>query len=146
MNQSVFTPLSMDSRKAVFRMLWVLTAMGVVGLVLRAAPLRYQMLQSDVDGYEAGLQALGLSLTFFAGYFTTWELAVVGASLLVAGLIVWKRADDGFAMLVAISLTLFGLLPPLIDGLTFFNPQWAIPISALRMVEKRKTRSTHSLN
>lgn len=135
MNRSEPLPLSLDSRKAVLRALWLLTAIGVVALVLNATPLRYQMLQRDLGGYEAGLQALGLSLSFFATYFTAWELAVVVASLLVAGLIVWKRADDWFALLVAISLTLFGLLPPLLDGVTFFYPQWAIPISALRMAE-----------
>ncbi|WP_420627340.1 histidine kinase [Candidatus Leptofilum sp.] len=122
------------NQTAVFRTVWFVVTTAVVVLLAMATPLRYEMLRSDIYNYEAGLQALGLSLTFFAIYFVSWELVVIVGSLLVAGLIVWQRADDWFAMLVALGFTLFGLVPPLIDGLQFANPKWAFPISALRLM------------
>ena len=115
------------------RLIWLLTTLIVLGMVLIAAPLRFQMLQTDVYGYAEGLDALGLSLTFFAAYFTFWELIVVGGSILVGALIAWKKGNDWFAMLVAICLTLFGLLPPLVDGLSFSYPQWTLFIVILRV-------------
>ena len=123
-----------QQQTAVYRTIWLMVATAVVILLTTATPLRYRMLQSDIYNYQAGLDVLGLTLNFFAAYFVAWELIVVVGSLLVAGLIVWKRADDWFAMLVALGLTLFGLLPPLIDGLRFANPQWTTPISALRLL------------
>lgn len=118
---------------AVYRTIWLVVTTAVLILIGVATPLRYRMLQSDIYGYEAGLNALGLSLDFFAAYFVGWELLVVVGSLLVAGLIVWQRADDWFAMLVASGLSFFGLVPPLIDGLHFANSQWAILVSVLRL-------------
>ena len=117
----------------IMRSIWLVITLTVLGMVLTAAPLRFQMLQIDVYGYAEGLDALGLSLTFFAAYFTFWELIVVGGSILVGALIAWKKGNDWFAMLVAIALTLFGLLPPLVDGLSFTYPQWTLFIVMLRV-------------
>lgn len=118
---------------AVYRAVWFVVATAVVVLIAIATPLRYRMLRSDVYDFGEGLAALGLSLDFFSAYFLGLELLVVAGSLAVAGLIVWKRASDWFPMLVALSLTLLGLVPPLIDGLHFDNPQWTVPISTLRL-------------
>ena len=120
-------------KTAVFRAGWLLITAGVFGLIVAAAPLRYQMLQVDVYGFNEGLQELGLTTFFFAAYFTILELIVVLVSLGVAALIAWKRPDDWFAMWTAVTLTLFGLNPPLVDGLIFASPQWAAPISLLRL-------------
>lgn len=124
-----------SNQATALRFVWLLLTLFVVGLVVAATPLRYQMLQSDVYGYQDGLLAVGLSLSFFAAYFTFWELVVVGGSLLVAILIAWKRSDDWFAMLVAISMTLFAMLLPLVDGLSYANPQLTVPIVILRQIE-----------
>ncbi|WP_420643731.1 histidine kinase [Candidatus Leptofilum sp.] len=126
--------INLRQQTAVYRTIWFVVATAVVTLVVVATPLRYRMLQSDVYNFGTGLATLGLSLDFFAAYFVSLELVVVAGSLLVAGLIVWKRANDWFPMLVALSLTLLGLVPPLIDGLHFANPQWAAPVSTLRVM------------
>lgn len=135
MNQTVPTAISTRSQATVQRILWLLITAGVVILLVAATPLRFQMLQADVYGFAEGLEALGLSQPFFAAYFVAWELLVAIGSLLVAALIAWKRPDDWFAMLVAISLALFGLLPPLIDGLIYASPRWALPVGTLRLIE-----------
>lgn len=122
------------NQTAVFRAIWLFFAAGVVSLVVAATPLRYQMLQADVYGFADGLQSLGLSLPFFATYFTILELILIIGSLGVAALIAWKRPNDWMATLAAVTLALFGLLPPLADGLIYARPAWAIPLSALRML------------
>ncbi|MEM7114714.1 MAG: histidine kinase [Chloroflexota bacterium] len=136
MDQQVrfFPNINQQQQAAIYRTVWFVVTTAVLVLITIATPLRYRMLQSDIYNYGEGLNALGLSLDFFAAYFVSWELVVIVVSMLVAGLIVWKRADDWFAMLVALGLSLFGLVPPLIDGLRFANSLWAVPISALRLL------------
>jgi hypothetical protein len=129
------TPLKTVNSTAVLRTVWVLLALVVLGLVITAVPYRMQMLVEDDYGFGQFLAEVGLSLSFFAAYFVFWELVVITGSLLVAVVIVWRRADDPFAMLVAISLTLFGLLPPLVDGLSLLNPQFTGLVVVLRGAE-----------
>ena len=116
------------------RTIWLLIVLGVVMLLAASVSPRLQMLRDDIYGLAAGLEALGLSLDFFAAYFVTWELLVAGVSLLVAALIAWKRGDDWFAMLVAVALALFGLMPPLVEGMVYASPQWALPVGILRLL------------
>ena len=123
------------SNTAVLRAVWLLVVAGVVGLVVIAVPLRYRMLRSDYYGYGDGLEALGLTLSFLAAYFVSWELLVAACSLGVAALVAWKRGHDRFAMLVAFTLALVGLMPPLVDGISFVYPQLAVPIALLRLAE-----------
>jgi signal transduction histidine kinase len=133
-NQELPSAYSVHKRTAVLRTLWLLITIGVVILLAASVFPRLQMLRDDIYGFAEGLEGLGLSLNFFAAYFVTWELLVAGVSLLVAALIAWKRGDDWFAMLVAVSLTLFGLLPPLIEGLAYVLPQWMLPVGILRVL------------
>ncbi len=123
------------SQAAILRAIWIVLSIMVVSLVLVAVPLRYQMLLNDVYGFGPALAEIGLSLRFFALYFTFWELVVITGSLIVAGVIAWRKADDPFAMLVAITLTMYGLLPPLVDGLALLNPLWQWLVIAFRVAE-----------
>ena len=93
-NQTVPTAVSERSRTVLLRSLWLLITAGVVILLVASTPLRLQMLRADVYGFGVGLEALGLSLDFFAIYFVTLELVVAVGSLLVAALIAWKRPGD----------------------------------------------------
>jgi signal transduction histidine kinase len=115
--------------------LWLAITAGVILLLGAATPARLQMLRADAYGFGEGLQAWGISLPFFAAYFVFWELVVALGSLLVSAFIAWKRPNEWFAMLVAISLALFGLLPPLIDGLVYVSPGWQLLVAVLRLVE-----------
>ena len=133
-NQALPTPLSTRSRTNLLRGLWLLITGVVVILLVASVQPRLQMLRDDVYGFGEGLEALGLSLNFVAVYFVILELLVAVGSLLVAALIAWKRGDDWFAMLVAVTLSLFGLMPPLIEGLVYTSPQWALPVGVLRVL------------
>jgi signal transduction histidine kinase len=134
-NQTLPIPLSARSRAVLLRAIWLAVTSTVIILLVMAVPWRFRMLRADVYGFGQGLEAMGLSLDFFATYFVAMELLVIVGSLMVATLIAWKRSDDWFAILVAISLTLFGLLPPLVDGLIYLSPQWTLPIVTLRFIE-----------
>jgi signal transduction histidine kinase len=133
-NQRLPFLLSVQNRTAVLRTIWLVITIGTVILLAASVSPRLKMLGHDIYGFAAGLEALGLSLDFFAVYFVTWELLVAGVSLLVAALIAWKRGGDWYAMLVAAALSLFGLMPPLVEGLVYVSPQWALPVGILRVL------------
>lgn len=129
------TPAGSPERTArSLRLLWFAAAAGTVALLAAALPPRFAMLTADVYGNAAGLAELGVSRTFFAIYFVALELFFFLVSCGVSAVIVWKRADDRFAVLVATGLLLYPLLLPLIEGLSFADPRWAYPISALRTI------------
>ena len=132
MNQTEIANRPVAHQTAVYRTMWLLITAGVIWLILLAIPHRFAMLQEDIYGFGEGLEALGLSLTFFATYFVVWELVVVFGAIGVGLLIMWYRSDEWFATLVAITLTLFGLLPPLVEGLSFVNEAWRIPVALIR--------------
>jgi signal transduction histidine kinase len=119
-------------KSAVARAICLLVAAMTFGLLAAAAPLRYQMLLDDAYDYGAPLAEIGLSLRFFAIYFTFFELLLAGGSWAVGVVIAWRKRDDWFALLTAVTLMLFGFLPPLVDGLITTNISWQMPIVSLR--------------
>jgi hypothetical protein len=120
------------SKTAVTRAICLLVAVMTFGLLAAAAPLRYQMLLDDAYGYGAPLAEIGLSLRFFATYFTFFELLLAGGSWMVGVVIAWRKRGDWFALMTAVTLMLFGFLPPLVDGLIIANASWQTPIVFLR--------------
>ncbi len=134
-NQQLSSPLLMRIRQtAVLRAVWLLLFVLAVGLLFIAVPSRYEMLVADVYGFGEGLAEIGVSLHFFAVYFIFWELVFMIGALLVAGIIGWRKADDPYALLVAILLTLLGFVLPLFDGLPLITPFWLWPILAFRFL------------
>jgi signal transduction histidine kinase len=120
------------SKTAVARAICLLVAVMTFGLLAAAVPLRYQMLLDDAYGYGASLAEIGLSLRFFAACFTFFELLLAGGSWMVGVVIAWRKRGDWFALITAVTLMLFGFLPPLVDGLIITNAGWQTPIVALR--------------
>jgi hypothetical protein len=98
-------------KTAVLRAVWLVVAVMTFGLLAVAVPLRYQMFLDDAYGYGAPLAEIGLSLRFFAIYFTFFELLLVGGSWAVGVVIAWRKSDDWFALLTAVTLLLFVILP-----------------------------------
>ena len=97
-----------QKQTAVLRAVWLLVFLVVIFGSFLAIPARYQMMVADVYELGAELAELGVSLHFFAIYFIFWELVLVAGSLLVAGIIGWRKGDDPFALLTAMLLTLLG--------------------------------------
>ena len=90
------------------------------------------MLLDDPYGYSAPLAAMSISLRFFASYFVFWELLLAVGAWSVGVIIAWRKSDDWFALLSAITLMLIGFVPPLLDGLVLANAAWTWPITFLR--------------
>lgn len=94
-------------------------------------------LQSGVLGPRdaAALEAMGLSLPFYAGYITTLESLTAFVGLLVGVIIFWRRRNEPMALFVSIALTTLGTFPtPLMTSLARLNPVWAGVLSILQFV------------
>lgn len=93
------------------------------------APL--QLAAADVDA----LLALGLSASWYAGYITLWEGLLIGASLLVGVLILWRRGDDlstGFSALTYVLIGLF--FAPATTAPVRADPAWYLPVLSVLML------------
>ena len=117
---------------AISRAVWFIVAIASLIVFVMAVPQRYQMLLADTYGFGAPLTELGLSLRFFAIYFTFFELLLAGGSWLVGVIIAWRKGDDWFALLTACTLILIGFMPPLLNGLIYANPAWSWLMIILR--------------
>jgi hypothetical protein len=86
------------------RLAWVAVAGLTLGLFVAGVPTRYAELLNIAERNQRVLAALGSSGAFYAGYFTTLDLAIVLAHVLLAALIFWRRSNDAMALLAALTL------------------------------------------
>jgi hypothetical protein len=106
-----------------------------MGLFVSAVPVRFrelltvtpeaivavgQLRPQDV----AGIHQLGLSIGFYAAYFTTLETLTVLAYFVIALLIFWRRSDDGMALFVAFTLLSFASALPVLGALERAQLTW----------------------
>ena len=71
------------------------------------------------------LRDLGLSESFYAGFFTALLSVFALSFTLVAVLIFWRRSNDWMAMLVSVALVSFGTSwTDVPDSLVTANPEW----------------------
>jgi len=83
----------------------------------------------------AALAALGLSPRWYAGYVTLWEALLIGISLLVGVLILWRRGDDlstGFSALTYVLIGLF--FAPATTAPVRADPAWHLPVLSVLML------------
>ncbi|MDQ4077104.1 MAG: GAF domain-containing sensor histidine kinase [Chloroflexota bacterium] len=86
------------------RVTWVVVTLLALTLLGLGVPERIEQLLAFAESYQRPLRQLGLSPTFYAGYVTVLDLVVVLAHVAIAALILWHRADDRTALLVAVAL------------------------------------------
>jgi hypothetical protein len=125
-------PITYLQKTAVARAVWLIVAVGTLVVLVTAVPLRYQMLLGDFYGFGAPLAEMGISLRFFAIYFTFFELLLSIGSWAVGVIIAWRKSGDWFALLTALTLMLIGFMPPLMDALIWANASWTMPVVLLR--------------
>ncbi len=85
-------------------------ALLTLTLFVVTIPDRHAAIRQSLD--PRSLQQLGWSAATFAGYAIGLSLLVLVAHLVLAALILWKRAGDGVALLVALALATNGALLP----------------------------------
>jgi hypothetical protein len=107
-------------RLSLARGVWMVVVALAVGLYLLSIPLQfahYQIVcsgaacpsdQISPTGLEQ-LQQAGLSIGFYAGYFTALNAILALVFSIVAAVIFWRKSDDWMGMFVSLTLVLFGI-------------------------------------
>jgi hypothetical protein len=124
---------------------WVVCALLIVGFFVSAVPVRFrelltvtpeaavavgQLRPQDVEG----IHQLGLSIGFYAVYFTTLDTLTVLSYFVIALLIFWRRPDDGMALFVALTLLFVTLTPPVLSALERAQASWRLPVLPTQVV------------
>jgi len=90
------------------RAIWLLLVVITVGIFVANIPNSFDLLRSYASDHHASLVQFGLSDTFFALYFMTFDLACMLVFSLTALMIFWRRSDDWMAMFTSLALVTFG--------------------------------------
>ncbi len=114
------------------RLSWIIVALFALLLMATAAPYRYALLASSSSGYSSAAQDLGLSLPVLAFVITTLEVTTWLSFIVVAGVIAWHKSNHWFPLVIAVTLTFLGIMPPLVDGLMTVHIAWQTLIPLLR--------------
>jgi hypothetical protein len=61
------------------------------------------------------LESLGLSHEFYSGYILTFEVALMLACVIIAGIIFWRRSDDWLALWISLIMVVLGTLGPFVE-------------------------------
>jgi len=129
---------------ALARGVWIAMVALTVGLFIAALPMLFRQLQTVCMSATAcpsgvlgptGLQTIH-DLGFSVGGYATYTLSLYIATSLVwfaVGLIIfWRRSDDWMALLVALFLVMFNLIPSVGKSLpAFVYPVWDPPLKFL---------------
>ncbi|QIN78669.1 sensor histidine kinase [Rubrobacter marinus] len=104
-----------ERRLVIARVAWVFVAAVAVAVFAAGLPALYAEVVDGVLGgedlasLEANLSRLGLSVGFYAAWFSVvLPVAVAAVFFAVAGIVFWRRPDEPMALFVALLLVLFG--------------------------------------
>ena len=114
------------------RLSWIIVALFALLLMAATAPYRYALLASNSSGYSSAAQDLGLSLPVLAFVITTLEVTTWLSFIVVAGVIAWHKSNHWFPLVIALTLTFLGIMPPLVDSLMNVHAGWQTLIPLLR--------------
>src|SRR5205807_1692983 len=123
------------------RITWVVVVVLVLGLSIASIPTYFDSLHHlvnspfppDLGGpltTSAGvqdLQAVGLSLDFYAGYSILLTFIFLFVSVAIGTVIFWRRSDDRMALLASFTLVLFPIAINNVN-LDTLPPAWTLPI------------------
>jgi hypothetical protein len=129
------------------RISWVIVAVLVLGLSLASIPTYFASLHHllnsahppDLGGQLTSntgvqdLQAVGLSLDFYARYSVLLIFIFLFVSLAVGTVIFWRRSDDRMAFLASFALILFPVTVNNVNLVTL-PPAWQLPVQCLQFL------------
>jgi hypothetical protein len=109
-------PILLSGRRLVIaQAVWVILALLALALFAAGLPLLYDEVRTlsisdTVDRAEvrANLAQLGLSLSFYAGYYVALAVALAAACFALAAVIFRRRSNEPIALFVALALVLLG--------------------------------------
>lgn len=109
--QITLSSISTDKRLLAARLAWVAVTILVVGLVALGVPGLYSRLIAGVD--ERSMTDLGWTLSGYGTYFTSLNLLVVAAHLVIGVIVFWRRSNEWIALALAFALVTNGAWLPL---------------------------------
>ena len=129
------------------RISWVVVVCLVLGLSFASIPAYFASLHHllnsayppDLGGQLTSntglqdLQAVGLSLDFYARYSVLLTFTFLFVSLAVGTVIFWRRSDDRMALLASFALILFPITVNNVNLVTL-PPTWQLPVQSLQFL------------
>lgn len=127
------------------RLVWWVVTLLVVVLFVVALPASFASLQTlclSCNGPQLTpdlarqLQALGLSLPFYAAYFIMLNSVFFVVYFIIACVLFWQRANNRMAFIGSLFLVSFGgaTFPGTLDALALLNPTWGLLIAIARFL------------
>jgi hypothetical protein len=116
------------------RLAWAVIVLTVIISLLAAFPYRFEDLRQDPYGFTPVLAQWGFGIDAFVAYGLVWELLVISASLVMAGVIFWRKSDEWVGLLISVSLVLMVAVLPVIPALGLNIPSLQVPILLLRLL------------
>jgi len=113
------------------RLGWGLLALLVLVVFFGSIPARLAELQGDPYHFAGAYERLGITIEFFALYFTGIEAIYASLFVVVGGLIFWKASDDWMAIIVSMTFLVMAVSTPLGNALETINPIWRWPVLLL---------------
>ncbi len=92
----------------VVRFIWLLGVVVAVGTFAVTLSGRYFSLRSLVSVGRTAVYSIGLNADFYAWYHVTFEVIFAVACIVTGLIIFWRRSDDWMAMLISLTLILYG--------------------------------------
>ena len=131
----------------VARLAWLAWVVLVAGLFVASLPANFEHrrtvcaqtpcynLQLTLEQAQA-LQALGLSLDFFAAYTIALDVVFAAVHLAIALIIFARRSDDWLALFAAFTLVTFGTVTYLegLGQLAADHPAWWLPVQFISFI------------
>jgi hypothetical protein len=106
----------------------LLATLALAAIAVGVLHQQYGELRQPSADVRAHLAQLGLTPGVYAGGIVALEAVTALGFLLVAALIVWRRADDWMALFVALMLVAFGAaIPGTCYALAVTRPIWSVP-------------------
>lgn len=101
-------PLLSGKRLIIAQLIWGTLVVLTLTLSIAAIPARVKHLLNLVPGYWVNPTRVQFIGDFYAWYFVLVELVAIFASITIAAVIFWHKANDRMALLTSIMLTTYG--------------------------------------
>lgn len=126
------------------RIVWLLITIFTLTMTIAALPARYHYLAAIVNSLERGLgeltpddvkslASLGLTVNFYAVYFTVLEVVSTPFLVAIAAVVLWRGGKHRGALIIAFILVPFNVAgSPLLETLMVVAPAWQTPALLLQ--------------